>query len=131
EGLVDVHAIELLSVGVEANHPVLAQQRLDRLDKRIGLNLQTAQEAIAADGQQQRPKALLQAIEEPLQIGQQRPRSHGGENDAVLHRAVEGHAEVVMYLLNRAHGVVIADAYRQWIAGEYTQIERLKRYADQ
>src|SRR5690606_2718373 len=84
EGLVDVHAIELLSVGVEADHPLLAQQCGDRLDAAIVLDLQAAQEAVAADGQQQRTEALLQPGEQLLQVGQQGAGVHGGEHDAVL-----------------------------------------------
>lgn len=74
EGLVDVHAIELFSVGVEADHPLLAQERADRLQAVVGLQFQPPQETITTDGQQQRSETLVQAIEQLVQVRQQRAR---------------------------------------------------------
>ena len=46
-----------------------------------------------------RAEALLQSLEQRLQVGHQGTGLHGGEDDAVLHRAIEGQAQVVVDLL--------------------------------
>src|SRR5690349_4587271 len=100
EGLVDVHAIELFSIGVETHHPLLTQKRADLIKTAVVFELQTPQETVATDGQQQIPQALLQPLEQALQVRQHRPRGHGGEDDAVFHGAVETQAQVRMHLLD-------------------------------
>src|SRR4051812_49178517 len=57
ERLVDVHAIELFSVGVEAHHPLVAQIAADRLEGAVVFQFQAPQETVAANGQQQVAKA--------------------------------------------------------------------------
>ena len=69
EGLVDVHAIELLSVGVEADHLLASEKGRCLLAAAIALDFQPAQEAVAADGQQRRAEALLQSLEQRLRLG--------------------------------------------------------------
>src|SRR5690606_9515200 len=63
EGLVDVHAIELLSIGVEADDPMPAQDfRGTRQRIRVVLDFQPAQEAVAADGQQGRTEPFAKTL---------------------------------------------------------------------
>src|SRR5690606_12085417 len=118
EGLVDVHAIDLLSVGVEADHLLAPEKSRNLLADAIGLDFQAAQEAVAANGEQRRPEALFEPPEQRFEIGHQRAGLHGRQHDAVLHRAVEGQAQVVVYLLDRAHVVLLVDTYRQGMRGE-------------
>ncbi|MNN63919.1 hypothetical protein D3C81_1793320 [compost metagenome] len=63
-----MHAIELFSVGVEADHPLLAQERTDRFQAVMVFQFQTPQEAVATNGQQQRAEALVQAVEQLVQV---------------------------------------------------------------
>ena len=131
EGLVDMHAIELLSVGVEADHLLAAEKRGGSLRVTADLQLQAPQEAVATDGQQRRSEALVEAAELRLQVGQQRAGAHRGENDAVLHRTVERQAQVLVGLLDRAHVIAFVDPHRQRMRGEQGEIQRLRRHPDQ
>src|SRR5476651_2077863 len=83
EGLVDVHAIELFSVGVETHHPVVAQKSTDLFQGAAVFQLQAPEEAVAAEGQQQFAEARLQAVEQVLQVRQNLTRCHHRQHDAV------------------------------------------------
>ncbi len=56
---------------------------------------------------------------------------HGGEHDAVFHRAIERQAEVVVDALNGAGVVVVVDAHGQRVAGEHHVVQLRHRHADQ
>src|SRR3546814_14787511 len=72
EGLVDVHAIELFTIGVEAHHTMVAQELADLLQATAVFQLQAPKKTVAADGQQQVTQTLLQAAEQFLQVVQKK-----------------------------------------------------------
>src|SRR5690554_2250371 len=83
EGLVDVRAIELLSVGVEADHLLASEKSGNLLRGAVTLHLHSPQKAVAAQGQQGFAETLLKAFEKLFQVGHQRAGAHGGQYDAV------------------------------------------------
>ncbi|MNM50573.1 hypothetical protein D3C81_616170 [compost metagenome] len=125
-----MHAIELFSIGVETHHPLLTQKRADLIKTAVVFEFQTPQETVATDGQQQITQALLQTLEQALQVRQHRPRGHGGEDDAVFHGAVETQAQVRMHLLDGPHVVLLVDPHCQRVRGEDPVIELRHRHAD-
>src|SRR5690606_8661985 len=95
EGLVDVHAMVLLPVSVEADHPAPAQQVRDLGLLAQHLELQAPQKAVAADHQLGGAQPLLEPLERLNQVVIDRGTGHGREHDAVLYRTVEGQAAVL------------------------------------
>src|SRR5664280_696630 len=109
QGLIDVHAAELFSVGVEAHRVVLPEYGVHgRAEAGLG-DLQLPQDAIAGEDELGFADLSTDPCQGLLEVGDQVHPCGLAEDDASLDRAVEGQAAVGIGLLDGPHVVGAVD----------------------
>src|SRR5512132_1125855 len=117
--LVDVHRLELLAERAEADDVVVGEQPPGPRLQLLAFQLKGAQNALAADHQLRRTDLGSDLFEQVLHVLQDVGALGNRQHDALVDRAEEAEAFVLVHLLDRPRVVAPPDLYDDGVRGEH------------